>query len=102
MLLLKTRLENIPGVLQSSKHATHQLPRAEPGDLVLIAITRNTLPKGQKAIQYIARFHGLRRDRSGESIEIWRNPWRYIIDLGDLREVDPFNIEEVQASMQNY
>lgn len=102
MLLLKTRLENIPGVLRSSKHATHQLPKAEPGDLVLIAITRNTLPKGQKAIQYVARFRGLRQDRSGESIEIWKNPWRYVIDLGDVREADPFNIEDIQVSTQNY
>jgi len=102
MLLLKTRLENIPGVLETSKHATHYPPKAEPGDLVLIAITRNTLPKRQKSIQYIARFRGLRPDHTGESIDIWKHPWRYIVELDDIEEVSPFNLEEVQASNTDY
>ncbi len=102
MLLLKTRLENIPGVLESSKHATHQVPSANPDDLVLIAITKGTLPRGEKSIQYVARFSGVHRDDKGEAIDIWRNPWRYIIELEDIKEVPPFNIEEIQASMRSY
>jgi 5-methylcytosine-specific restriction enzyme A len=102
MLLLKTRAENIPGVVATSKHATSQLPAAEPGDLVLIAITKATLPPGEKSVQFLARLRGLERDVQGESIDIWKNPWRYLILLEDLREVPPFNIEEVQRSMRSY
>jgi hypothetical protein len=103
MLLLKTRYEHIAGVVGDVKHATDQLPRAEPGDIVLIHITKQTLPKGQKSIQYSARFRGVYRDLTGESQERWKTKrWKYIIELEDMREITPFNLEELQASLYPY
>jgi len=89
-------------VLETSKHATHQLPKVEPGDLVLIAITKTTLPKGEKSIQQIGRFVQLHRDVRGESGEIWKKHWKYIIELEDVHDVEPFNLEEVQRTMHPY
>ena len=103
MLLLKTSFKNLPGVLTHSKHASDRYPSAGPGDLVLIAITRTTLPKGEKSIQHVARLGRVRRDTSNESSAIWGGTgWFYIIELDDIRDVDPFNLEEVQESAKNY
>ncbi len=102
MLLLKTRAEHVNGVLDTGKHATHYLPAADPGDYVLIAVTRSTLPKGQKAIQWIARLKEVYQDHQRESIRIWGRHWKYIIELEGIREVPPFNLEEIQVSSYNY
>jgi hypothetical protein len=53
-------------VLESSKRATHHLPAADLGDLVLIAITKTTLPKGQKSIQWVARLKNIHDDAKGK------------------------------------
>lgn len=103
MLILKTRREHLDGVVGEVKHATDQLPRADPGDLVLIHVTKRTLLKGEKSIQYVARFKGVYRDLSGESQKRWKTKWwKYIIELEDLRQVEQFDLEEVQESMFRY
>ena len=102
MLLLKTRKENLDGVIASSKHATHYLPKAAPGDPVLIAQTKASLDKGEKSVRYIATFQECYKDRLGESVKTWGKPWRYIVKLSHMQEVTPFNLEDIQRSNFQY
>jgi len=102
MWLLKTRGENLPGVLKHSKHATNRWLAAEPGDVVLIAETKATLAKGAKRIRYAADFEACREDKRGESIIFWRRSFKYVIDLRNLREIEPFDLKDVQVSQRNY
>jgi len=102
MWLLKTRGENLEGVVKHGKHATNRWLAAGLGDHILIAETKATLAKGAKRIRYAAEFEACREDKRGESIIFWHRPFKYMIDLRNLREIEPFDLKDVQVSQRNY
>jgi hypothetical protein len=102
VLVLKTRRENIDKVIECSKHAAHSCARAQVGDYVLIAQTKNSLRRGEKSIRYMAVFDGCYEDERGESEATWGRHWTYIIRLRNVKGVRPFNVEDLQVSDRNY
>lgn len=52
MLLFKTSKDTLLAVIEHAKHALMQRPHAEPGEIILIAQTREDLLSEQKSIRY--------------------------------------------------
>lgn len=102
MLLLKTSANSLPGVLANAKHASGDMPNAQPGDLALVAQTRKKLRPGEKSIRYVMTFVDCVPDTNNESVRIWGRKWRYLIVGRDVREVQPFNLEDIQVSTYPY
>jgi 5-methylcytosine-specific restriction protein A len=103
MILLKTGAETLGAVLEKAKHAQHGRPRgAEPGDTILIAQTKGTLRPGQKPIRWIMEYVGAYEDVRGESERIWGKHWPYIIEGRNVRDVEPFDIADLQVTGKDY
>lgn len=75
MLLFKTSKETLPQVIKHGKHALMQCPRFSPGEIVLIAQTRDELAPTEKSIRYRMGILRIYEDREGESKRIWGRPW---------------------------
>jgi 5-methylcytosine-specific restriction enzyme A len=103
MILFKNRFDTLAGVLKNAKHACDSRPSdIYPGEIILIAQTMNTLSRGQKSIRYIMEFQSCYEDKLGESDSIWGKEWKYIIKGKNIRQVEPFNLEDIQVTNHNY
>ena len=107
MFIIKTTAETIEQVIKNCKHASmDRLRKAKIGDLVLIAQTRhsieNDIDMDYKSIRHLMQYEGIMYDKNNESEKIWGRKWRYIINLSNLKEIKPFNIEDIQISNKKY
>lgn len=103
MLIFKTDASTLDGVLDNSMHATNGRPlKANQGDLILIFQTKGTLKNDEKPIKYVMDFVSYEEDVNDESVRIWGNKWKYLIKGENLREVPPFDIEDIQVSDRKY
>lgn len=102
MLLLKTSAGSLLGVLANAKHASNDVPDAQTGDLVLLAQTATSLAPGEKSIRWAMTFVDCVPDTNKESLAIWGRQWRYLILGQDIREVQPFDLKDIQVSAKNY
>lgn len=97
MLLFKNSAATMEGVLRNAKHATDGMPHhVKPGDIILIAQTKNTLLPGQKPIRWIMDFVSCEEDVNNQSDKIWGKHWRYIINGNNVRSVEPFDIKDIK------
>jgi 5-methylcytosine-specific restriction enzyme A len=103
MLLFKNSATTMEGVLKHEKHATDGKPHhVKPGDIILIAQTKNTLLPGQKPIRWIMNFVSCEEDVDNLSNIIWGKHWRYIINGNNVRSVEPFDINDIKVTSKNY
>ena len=103
MLLFKNSAETLDGVLKYGKHATTGKPHnVNPGDIILIAQTKNTLVHNQKPIRWIMNFVSVEEDHDNLSDKIWGKHWRYIIHGENVRSIEPFDIDEIKNSSKKY
>lgn len=103
MLLFKNSATTMEGVLKNAKHASDGKPhRIKPGDIILIAQTKNTLLPGQKPIRWIMNFMSCEEDVKNLSDKIWGKHWRYIINGSNVRSVEPFDINDIKVTSKNY
>ncbi|MDD2700875.1 MAG: hypothetical protein PHH36_06510 [Sideroxydans sp.] len=101
MLLFKTSKDTLPAVVMFAKHV--QRPSAAPGEVILIAQTRDELQPGQKAIQFRMELLGIHGDSKKESNAIWGRSWNYIVEgYNCLPLKTPFDIADVQVTNRNY
>jgi len=84
-------------------HATDGRPyNTNPGDIILIAQTKNTLLAGQKPIRWIMNFVSIEEDIENLSDKIWGKHWRYIIHGENVRPIEPFDIDEIKVTSKKY
>ncbi|RFC30890.1 MAG: hypothetical protein DID91_2727704678 [Candidatus Nitrotoga sp. MKT] len=103
MLLFKTSKNTLPAVIKHAKHALMQCPHAEPGEIILIAQTRDDLLPEQKPIRYRMELLRIYKDNEHESQRIWGRPWTYIVEgYNCIPLKTPFDINEVQITERNY
>lgn len=103
MLLLKTSKDTLPKVVETSKHALMAHPDVSPGELVLIAQTKDDLSPGEKPIRYRMEIVRVYEDRDGESERIWGRHWTYIVEGRNCVQLkNPFDISETQVTGKNY
>lgn len=103
MLLIKTSIATLEAVLREAKHALHLRPQGlEFGDIILIAQTKDSLRRKQKAIRWIMNYVQIYKDVNDESDKIWGKHWPYIIEGDNVRSVEPFNIEDIQITNKHY
>jgi 5-methylcytosine-specific restriction enzyme A len=103
MIIFKTDVSTLKNVLAAAKHAVNGRPtRAKAGDIILVAQTVETLQPGQKSINWIMEYVRSYEDTEGETIKLWGRSWRYIVEARSVRQVEPFNIDELQRSNKNY
>ena len=103
MLLFKNSAKTMEGVLSNAKHATDgKTHNVKPGDIILIAQTKNTLLPGQKQIRWIMNFVSCEEDVNNLSDKIWGKHWRYLINGDNIRSVEPFDINDIKITSKNY
>jgi 5-methylcytosine-specific restriction protein A len=103
MILLRTGPDTLDAVLREAKHALHGRPQGvSPGDIILIAQLKGTLRPGQKPIRWIMEYVDAYEDKIGESEQIFGRPWRYIIEGRDVRNIEPFDIADIQVTNKCY
>ncbi|MDU6359779.1 HNH endonuclease [Zhenhengia yiwuensis] len=103
MIIFKNNASTLQEILINSKHASPTEPQnLKEGDIILIAQTKDKLPKGEKSIRYIMKFKRLYKDDNDESVKLWGKKWPYIIEGEDVTAIEPFNIEDIQKSNKNY
>lgn len=106
VLFLKTRPENIAGVLASKKHASCNEPKDKPalGDMILIAQTASdTRPP---RFLYAVRFLAFYEEETGDSERTWgpnRRAWKYVFEWYDLHDLGRgFGTQELSAPQVDY
>jgi hypothetical protein len=104
MIIVRTSGETIGKVVQHAKHALNGRPRLSPGEFILIAQTKNSLPHRVKPIQYCMEFESCIYDRDRESQKIWGKFWPYLILGKNCRPLkNPFDIcEVIKNSCKDY
>ena len=104
MIIVKTTSLHSHGVRRNRKYATDDPPiELSPGDDVLVQVTVATTPPGQHTVRYRMRFVRYYLDEKNESLAIWGERWRYIIECSDLCVLKrPFDIARVQVSSKDY
>lgn len=102
MVIFKTKLSTLNGVLNESKHAFHTKVECFEGETILIQQTYDSLRPGEKAIRWAMTYSKTYFDNTNETDRIWGSHWNYIIEGKNLRSIEPFNIEDIQVSSKNY
>lgn len=103
MLIFKTSKETLFKVIVHAKHALMVQPQFEPGEIILIAQTRDELAEGELPIRYRMEIRRVYEDRDGESEQIFGHKWRYIVEGYNCFALKtPFDISEVQVTRENY
>jgi len=103
MLLLKTSKDTLPKVIETSKHALSARPDYSPGELALIAQTKEDLSPGEPPIRYRMEIARIYQDNGNESDQIWGKHWKYIVEGRNFLPLkNPFDISEVQVTGKNY
>lgn len=79
LIVLKTRLEHLDGVLREKKHALEsRMTKAKTGDLLLVAEVQNA---GPALVRFGMWFENQRLAREGETENIWNGQtWKYIVE----------------------
>ena len=103
MLLIKTSAGTLRNVLLNVKHAVHGRPsNVRTGDLILVSQTKDTLARGQLPIRWVMEYVRTYEDLGGESDALWGRHWRYIIEARNVRNVEPFNIDDIRVTTKVY
>jgi len=103
MLLLKTSKDTIAKVVETAKHALAACPDYMPGELVLIAQTKDDLNPGEPPIKYRMEIVRIYEDLDNESDQIWGKHWRYIVEGRNCLPLkNPFDISDIQITDKNY
>jgi hypothetical protein len=77
LILLKTTLEHVSGVVQSQKHALRgRIQRAQSGDIILIAEMQK---KGPAIVKFGMFFVSQYPDTANEAEKIWGRRWPFLI-----------------------
>lgn len=91
------------GVLRNQKHATHNKPQFQDGEIILIQQTVGTLAyPSQKTIRWIMNYVDSYPDIDNESDAIWNEHWNFIVRGENLRPIEGFNISDIQVTDHNY
>jgi len=103
-VIFKTHADYLPKVVQNATYALNGRPKnLAPGDTILIAQTRQSLPRGEKQIHYRMTFVGAELDKDGKTDRIFGRHWRYIIVAEALKELRlPFDISDIVNPSKNY
>ena len=103
MLLLKTSKDTLPKVIETGKHALMARPEYTPGEIVLIAQTKEDLGSDEAPIKYRMEIVQIYEDKNNESESIWGRHWKYIVEGRNCVQLkNPFDIVDVQITDKNY
>ena len=103
MLLLKTSKDTLPKVVETAKHALAARPDYVPGELALIAQTKEDLRVGEPSIKYRIEIVRIYEDKDNESDRIWGRHWKYIVEGRNCLPLkNPFDIADIQITDKNY
>jgi hypothetical protein len=104
MILLKTRQEHMDAVRRNRKHASDACPeRLTVGEWILIQVTAGRPGNETHRVRYAMRFSRCRRDLTEETLRLFGQKWRYLIEGIEFRVLrHPFDIEKVKVSTANY
>jgi 5-methylcytosine-specific restriction protein A len=103
IFLFKSSSQTLPIVIEHMKHALTGVPRnIRQGDLILLSQNGVNRRKGEKSIRWVMEYVSIYEDTQDESIAIWGKKWRYIVQARNARQVEPFNIQDLQFTNFNY
>lgn len=103
MIIVRTSAETIDNVVLHMKHALNGRPKLSPGEKILIAQTKSSLPYHKEPIQYLMEFEQIYYDKEKESLKIWGKFWPYIIKGKNCKRLKtPFDINRIQTTNKNY